>query len=82
MSELNKTIEDIAVPKKITVKPKKIKMPVSFNPVDLESTELFCSDLESMNKMAYALTVLRERYPTVSEDVYKESERRLINDDR
>ena len=82
MSELNKTIEDIAVPKKITVKPKKIKMPVPFDPVDLESTELFCSDLESMNRMAYALTVLRERYPTVFEDVYKESERRLMNDDR
>ena len=82
MSELNKTIEDIAVPKKITVKPKTIKMPVRFEPVDLESTELFCSDLESMNRMAYALTVLRERYPTVFEDVYKESERRLINDDR
>ena len=82
MSELNKTIEEIAGPKKITVKPKKIKMPVSLDPVDLESTELFCSDLESMNRMAYALTVLRERYPTVFEDVYKESERRLINDDR
>ncbi len=80
--ELNNTIEDIAVPKKITVKPKKIKMPVSFDPVDLESTELFCSDLESMNRMAYALTVLRERYPTVFEDVYKESERILIKDDR
>ena len=57
-------------------------MPVRFEPVDLESTELFCSDLESMNRMAYALTVLRERYPIVFDDIYKEAKKRLANDDR
>ncbi len=74
MSELNKTLKDIATPGKITVTP--------FEPVDLESTELFCSDLRSMNRMSYALTVLRERYPIVFDDIYKEAEERLANDDR
>ena len=74
MSELNKTLQDIATPSKITVTP--------FEPVDLESTELFCNDLRSMNRMSYALTVLRERYPIVFDDIYKEAEERLANDDR
>lgn len=74
MSELNKTLIDIATPSKITVTP--------FEPVDLESTELFCSDLTSMNRMSYVLTVLRERHPILFDEIYKESEKRLANDDR
>jgi len=35
-----------------------------------------------MNRMSYALTVLRERYPIVFDDIYKEAEERLANDDR